>query len=249
MEIRKTKIEELDIVMGIYARARRFMVEHGNPNQWGQTHPTRDMIEKDIEEQKSYVCVEDDKIAGVFYFAIEEDPCYKEIFEGTWKNNKPYAVVHRIASAGTVKGAGSFCLRWACEQYDNVRIDTHKENIVMQNTLKKCGFEYCGVVYVRDHSERIAYQKVGYAKQKAFIQSLDFMRLGQAINRSQWQSAAMTLQRMRRNAKQAGITEFDRQFMGIGQCINRKNGQEAKQVLALIVAKRVKMINELKLIG
>ena len=43
-------------------------------------------------------------------------------------------------------------------------------------------------------------------KQKAFIHSLDFMRLGQAINRGQWQSAAMIIQRMDRVAKDAGIS-------------------------------------------
>ena len=160
MEIRNTRIDELDEVMEIYARARGFMAGHGNPTQWGNHFPPREMIEKDIEEQKSYVCVEEDKIAAVFYFAIEEDPVYKEIFEGAWKNKKQYAVVHRIASAGTVKGAGSFCLKWAAEQYDNVKIDTHKDNVVMQGTLKKCGYEYCGVVYLEDGSERIAYQKV-----------------------------------------------------------------------------------------
>ena len=81
-------------------------------------------------------------------------------------------------------------------------------------------------------------------KKRTFIYSLDFMRLGQAINRGQWQSAAMTLQRMSRNAKDAEITDFDRQFAGIRQCINRKNANEAKQILALVIAKRVKMMNE-----
>ena len=32
-QIRKTKLSELDEVMEVYAYARRFMAEHGNPNQ------------------------------------------------------------------------------------------------------------------------------------------------------------------------------------------------------------------------
>ena len=83
-------------------------------------------------------------------------------------------------------------------------------------------------------------------KQKAFIQSLDFMRLGQAINRGQWQSAAMIIQRMDRNAKDAGLTDFERQFTGIRQCINRRNANEAKQILALVVNKRVKLMEQMK---
>ena len=83
-------------------------------------------------------------------------------------------------------------------------------------------------------------------KQKVFIHGLDFMRLGQAINRGQWQSAAMIIQRMDRMAKEAGIKDFERQFTGIRQCINRRNGNEAKQILALVITKRVKMIEQLK---
>lgn len=83
-------------------------------------------------------------------------------------------------------------------------------------------------------------------KQKAFIHSLDFMRLGQAINRGQWQSAAIIIQRMDRVAKDAGINDFERQFIGIRQCINRRNGNEAKQILALVISKRVKMMEQLK---
>lgn len=83
-------------------------------------------------------------------------------------------------------------------------------------------------------------------KQKVFIHGLDFMRLGQAINRGQWQSAAMIIQRMDRMAKEAGIKDFERQFTGIRQCINRRNGNEAKQILALVITKRIKMIEQLK---
>ncbi len=160
MEIRKTRIEELNQVMAIYAHARQFMAETGNPNQWGNMKPKREWIEADIIQGNSYVCVEDDKIAAVFFYKYGEDPTYVKIYDGAWVNDKPYGVVHRIASAGTVKGAGSFCLNWAYEQCCNLKIDTHRDNIVMQNTLKKNGFVYCGIIYLEDGDERIAYQKV-----------------------------------------------------------------------------------------
>ena len=261
MEIRKTRAEELDAVMTIYHHAQMFMTKQGNPDQWGNVHPPKAMIEKDIENGKSYVCVENEKIAAVFYYAIEEDPTYAKIVDGTWKNNKSYAVVHRIASVtckenatdtkediriAAVKGAGEFCLRWAMEQYDNIRMDTHNDNIPMQKLLAKCGFEYCGIIFIENGDERIAFQKVGYAKQKAFLKGLDFMKLGQAINHEQWQSAAMIIQRMSKNAKDAGIREFDRLFTGIRQNINRKNAYEAKQLLSLVINKRVQMLNQVK---
>ena len=84
------------------------------------------------------------------------------------------------------------------------------------------------------------------SKQDEFFKSLDFMKLGQAINRGQWQTAAMIERRMEKNAKDSGITELQQQFTGLRQCINRKNTNEAKQVLALLVNKRVKYLNDLK---
>ncbi len=159
MEIRKTRPEELDEVMEIYAYARQFMAEHGNPNQWKKTNPPRKWVERDIIEGKSHVCVENDEILGVFYFAIEEDPTYHEIYDGEWLNAEPYGVVHRIASAGKAKGVGTFCMNWAYGQFANVKIDTHRDNIVMQNMLKKNGFSYCGIIHLENGEERLAFQK------------------------------------------------------------------------------------------
>ena len=159
MEIRKTRPEEIDEVMEIYAFARQFMAEHGNPNQWKKTNPPRERIEQDIREEKSCVCVEDGEILGVFYFAVEADPTYRVIYEGEWLNTEEYAVVHRIASAGKTKGVGTFCMNWAYEQFSNVKIDTHRDNVVMQNMLEKNGFSYCGIIHLQNGEERLAFQK------------------------------------------------------------------------------------------
>ena len=35
MKIRKSVMQDLGRIMEIYASARAFMAEHGNPNQWG----------------------------------------------------------------------------------------------------------------------------------------------------------------------------------------------------------------------
>lgn len=55
------------------------------------------------------MCVEAGKIAAVFFFNIGNDPAYDVIYDGEWLNDKGYGVVHRIAAAGIVKGAGSYC--------------------------------------------------------------------------------------------------------------------------------------------
>ena len=164
MHIRNTQAEELDSVMDVYARAREFMAAHGNPSQWGPTKwPPRDLVAHDIEEGKSHVCVaEDGRIAAVFFYDYGEDidPCYERIYDGAWLDDGPYGVVHRIASAGIVRGAGTACLEWALRQSGHLRIDTHGDNYVLQNLLRKLGFSQRGIIYVQeDDAPRLAFEK------------------------------------------------------------------------------------------
>ena len=57
---------------------------------------------------------------------------------------------------------GQFCLGWAYEQCGHLRIDTHTDNKVMQNLLKKLGFIRCGIIYViEDDNPRYAFEKTG----------------------------------------------------------------------------------------
>jgi len=95
----------------------------------------------------------------VFYFKVEEDPTYAKIYEGEWLNDKPYGVVHRIASNGMQKGVASYCLQWCLEQCHNIRVDTHRDNLVMQEILRRNGYQRCGIIYVANGTERIAFQK------------------------------------------------------------------------------------------
>lgn len=159
MEIRKTTMEDLDTALSLYARARQFMQEHGNPGQWGQHYPPIEQIADDIRRGCSYLCVEDGQALAIFYFANEEEPDYAKIYEGTWLNDKPYGVMHRVASPGIQKGAASFCVSWCLKKSsNNLRIDTHKDNLPMQNMLKKNGFQPCGTIYLKNGSPRLAFQ-------------------------------------------------------------------------------------------
>lgn len=161
--IRKADISELPAIMKIYAHARKFMAEHGNPNQWGKTNwPPEELVRQDIENGKCYACMDAGHLAGVFYYDYGADiePSYRRIESGGWLKDTPYGVVHRIASDGTAKGVGSSCINWAFEQSGHLRIDTHPDNEVMQNLLVKLGFQRCGVIHVvEDDDPRFAYEK------------------------------------------------------------------------------------------
>ena len=165
MKIRKTTEEDFVRVMEIYAAARDFMARTGNPNQWGLTHwPPEALIHDDIKEGSSDVCVNDDgKVVAVFYYVQGKDiePIYRDITEGAWLNDSAYGVIHRIASDGTEKGIGRFCINWASKQCSHLRIDTHPDNKVMQNLLSGLGFVRCGIVHVEeDDHPRYAYERI-----------------------------------------------------------------------------------------
>ena len=163
MNIRQAKETDIERIMKIYAYARSFMAAHGNPNQWGPTlWPPKTLILNDISAGCSYVCEDAGSVNGVFFFRMGKDiePTYDVIEEGSWRDDTPYGVVHRIASDGSQKGIGAFCLNWAYEQCRHLRIDTHRDNTVMRSLLAKLGFVHCGTIYVReDRFPRLAFEK------------------------------------------------------------------------------------------
>ncbi len=80
------------------------------------------------------------------------------------------------------------------------------------------------------------------AERLEFLKSYDFMKLGQAVSHHNWQAAAMTVQRMQKRVRELELDAFERQFTGIRQCILQKQERQAKDILALVMAKRARML-------
>lgn len=161
MEIRLAKIEALDKIKEIYDSAKTFMDKCGNQSQWINGYPQKELLAKNITDGDLYICAEEDKIVGVFcFFKNADDPTYRKIYNGKWLNDKPYGVIHRIAVVERGKGVASFCIKWCLERMPNIRIDTHKDNILMQKTILKNGFQYCGIIFTNNGTERLAYQSI-----------------------------------------------------------------------------------------
>lgn len=159
MKIRKTKKEDLERILQIYEDARAFMRENGNPTQWGETEPQEERVQKDITDGDSYVCLDGTEIIGVFFFKVMEEPNYAVIYDGEWKSDSAYGVIHRIAADRGKRGVASFCIGWAFAQSGgHLRIDTHENNKVMQRVLQKNGFQYCGNIFVQDGTKRLAFE-------------------------------------------------------------------------------------------
>ena len=160
MTIRQSKIEDLASLMEIFAYARGFMANTGNPNQWINGYPSEELIRQEIEAGHCFICLnEEGKAVGTFCFILGDDPTYSYIEEGAWLNNDPYGTIHRLASNGTEKGVFGACLKWCAARCKNLRADTYCDNHIVQSLLERNGFRRCGIIYIANGTPRIAYQK------------------------------------------------------------------------------------------
>lgn len=161
MRIRKTEINDIDRVLEIYENGRQYMRQNGNLEQWNNNYPSKEVVDEDISNGWSYVAIDEDtnEIIGVFAYLPGPDITYRKIYEGKWPNDKDYYVIHRIAVAVHRRGVASFIYDFCLNKSEVIRIDTHRDNIPMQNSLKKNGFSYCGIIHLLNGDERLAYQK------------------------------------------------------------------------------------------
>lgn len=159
MKIRHTQKEDIPEILSLFEHARNYMRLHNNPNQWNNGYPSLEIIEEDIQLDRSYVLENDQKeLIATMMYQIGIDETYLEI-DGAWLNDKEYGVIHRIASKTNQKGAASFLIDWALEQCPNLRIDTHEDNVPMLKLLSKHKFSQCGNIYLKNKEPRLAFHK------------------------------------------------------------------------------------------
>ena len=96
----------------------------------------------------------------VAYFALlpSPEPTYDYI-DGAWLTDEPYGVIHRIASYPDVHGVFSAIIDFAAARYPHLRIDTHRDNRIMQHVIAAAGFTPCGIIWLPDGTERLAYER------------------------------------------------------------------------------------------
>lgn len=165
LNFRKTVKADIDNVMVVIKQAQDYFKEQGI-NQWQNNYPNSDTINNDITNGHSYVLLKDDSIVATVAVSFGGESTYNNIHEGQWITNDKYAVIHRIAVDNTYKGLGlsseiikkieELCLS---KDVHSIKVDTHKENLPMQKVFKKNNFEYCGIIYLLDGNERIAFEK------------------------------------------------------------------------------------------
>ena len=166
MEFRKAMESDIHTIMNIIKQAQDYFKDQGI-DQWQNNYPNYETIENDIINKNSYVLLNDTIIIGTVVLSFDGERNYDYIYGGEWKSDYEYAVIHRIAVDSSYKGLGiastiinnvkEICLeKGVC----SIKVDTQKDNLSMQKLLKKNEFEYCGIIYLEDKNERIAFERV-----------------------------------------------------------------------------------------
>ena len=177
-EARPTDMAEIRQVMDAAKKTmvstNRLMRQSGNMHQWGEGYPSEAVITADMERNGGLVIEDGGKVVGYFAFLPSPEPTYAKIYDGEWIDDvQPYHVVHRIASYPDAHGIFSSIMDFCFSHDRNIRIDTHRDNKIMQHNILKQGFTYCGIIYLQSGDaldqrslatkgtqERLAYQKM-----------------------------------------------------------------------------------------
>ena len=165
MVIRPATEADSPAVLPVFEAAKAIMRADGNHDQWGAPgFPGDALLLRDIARGGGYV-ISSEAEGGVeksivAYFALlpSPEPTYSHI-DGAWLTDEPYGVIHRIASYSEVHGIFSAIIDFAAARYPHLRIDTHRDNRIMQHLIDAAGFTYCGIIWLEDGTERLAYER------------------------------------------------------------------------------------------
>ncbi|EIF6296304.1 GNAT family N-acetyltransferase [Clostridium perfringens] len=166
MEFRQAKISDLDQIVEIIELSKKYLKET-KVDQWQDGYPAKEDLRRDIESGNSYVLTNKDEIVATTVISLDGESTYNSIFNGEWITNEEYIVMHRVAVHDKYKGKGIFkeLIKEAESLALNkgifsIKIDTNRDNISMQRAVVKNNFKRCGIIYLEDGSERIAFEKV-----------------------------------------------------------------------------------------
>lgn len=136
MNVRIADLKDFEKIMKIYKYAQDYMIQSGNPTQWGHFYPDEELIRSDIHQNACKVIYDENGIHGVCALFEGADPTYEHIEDGNWLNDEPYLTIHRLAGDGQVHGLFQ-CVADYCKNISrNIRVDTHANNRIMQKLME-----------------------------------------------------------------------------------------------------------------
>jgi hypothetical protein len=144
--IRPATEADIPAVLPVFEAAKAIMRADGNHEQWGAPgFPGDALLLRDIARGGGFVIesvipsVAKESIVAYFALLPSPEPTY-DVIDGAWLTDEPYGVIHRIASSPEVHGVFSAIIDFAAARYPHLRIDTHRDNRIMQHLIDAAGF-------------------------------------------------------------------------------------------------------------
>ena len=160
-EIRAAREADIPAIRQVLEAAKGIMRASGNLHQWADGYPTPEILREDLRLGAGFVVEDGGSIVAYFAFRPSPEPTYSYIEGGAWLDDaRPYHVIHRLGSVPEAHGIFVSVLDWCSARDGNLRIDTHRDNGIMQHCIGRYGFTYCGIIYLENGDERLAYQKI-----------------------------------------------------------------------------------------
>lgn len=166
MKFGKADLSDVDEIMVIIQKSQ-IHFKNEKINQWQNNYPNHQIIKVDIEDNNSYVLKQNGIVIGTSAVSFDGEETYDTIYEGEWLSHDRYAVIHRMAVDFDYRGTGiasiflkeieKLCIN---NEVYSIKVDTHRENIPMRKLLLKNGYKECGIIYLKDKNERIAFEKL-----------------------------------------------------------------------------------------
>ena len=165
--LKKANSTEIEEIMSVIKDGKEFLKQQGI-NQWQHGSPGCGDVENDIKQETSYVYELDGKIVGTAMLNTYDADYEKYLTIWTKCNN--YLVIHRLAVKKEYHSQGighkfmNDIILFAKENsVEYIRIDTHKDNVIMRKYLSKNNFKELDEIKLSiknslDDKERIAYE-------------------------------------------------------------------------------------------
>ena len=165
--LKKANSTEIEEIMSVIKDGKEFLKQQGI-NQWQHGAPGINDIEKDIKQETSYVYELDGEIVGTAMLNTY-DADYEK-YPTIWTKCNNYLVIHRLSVKKECRSQGvghkfmNDIILFAKENsVEYIRIDTHKDNVIMRKYLSKNNFKELDEIKLSiknslDDKERITYE-------------------------------------------------------------------------------------------
>ena len=148
--IRPATAADLPALRPVFEAAKGIMRADGNAEQWSAPgFPPDNLLLRDIAREGGFV------IENRWPVEAGHDE-EKTVMPGLTGH---LAAPRIVAYFALLHGIFSTIIDYATSRFAHLRIDTHRDNRIMQHLIEKHGFTYCGIIWLEDGTERLAYER------------------------------------------------------------------------------------------